>query len=80
MAGACRCALCVLVVMMTDWSATTTTTTSVGDLTQHCLREQLPHDLVEWDPELYRQRGCVVVSWNVPPRTDVSSCIISTCT
>ena len=75
MARLCNCATCVLTFLMTEWLAAATTSVRLSVQLSHCLRQQLTNDVVEWNAEQYRQHGCVVVNWTVPPRTHVSACL-----
>ena len=64
MATVSSCAMCLMAFL------TTTTSLRFSAQLDHCLRQRLPS---EWNSEQYRQRGCVVIHWNVPPPTDVST-------
>lgn len=77
MTGSCSCGTCVLALLMTTWLTTTTTCVRLSAQLDLCLPQNLTNDFTEWNSEQYRQRGCVVINWNVPPQTDATSCCSS---
>jgi len=74
MADLCSCVMCVLAFLtMKQLAVTTSKTTSVVADLNACLRQDLQPGFTEWNPEAYRQHGCVVIDWNVSSQT-VSVC------
>jgi len=68
MADLSSCAMCVLAFLTTESLAAAATAVNNSDL-DDCLRQDLPQGFTEWNSAAYRQRGCLVINWNILSQT-----------
>jgi len=82
------CATFVLVLLMTASLVTSASTAAAAaadddddddEADAGCLIHQDQRDFIEWNSAAYRQHGCVVINWKLPPpqTVSVSTTIIS---